>query len=127
MIKFEHTVFALPFALIGTLLAGRGLPTWWQFGWILSAMIGARSAAMAFNRIVDLQFDRLNPRTRDRALPSGLLSLTFAAGFTLCMSALFIIAAAQLNPLCFYLSFPTLAILFVYSFTKRFTSLSHLF
>ncbi|PYS45911.1 MAG: 4-hydroxybenzoate octaprenyltransferase, partial [Acidobacteria bacterium] len=127
MIKFEHTVFALPFALIGTLLAGHGLPTKWQTAWILAAMVGARSAAMAFNRIVDLRYDRMNPRTRDRALPRGLLSLRFAAGFTFGMSALFIVAAAQLNPLCFYLSFPTLAILFLYSYTKRFTSLSHLF
>src|SRR5215467_6077427 len=127
MIKFEHTIFALPFALIGTLLAGRGLPSWWQLGWILAAMVGARSAAMTFNRIVDLRYDRLNPRTCDRALPAGLLSLPFAVGFTLCMSALFVLAAAQLNSLCLYLSFPTLAILFLYSYTKRFTAFSHVF
>jgi len=127
MIKFEHTVFALPFALIGTLLASRGLPAVWQIGWILAAMVGARSAAMTFNRIVDLGYDRMNPRTRNRALPKGLISPRFAAVFTLGMSALFILAAAQLNLLCFYLSFPTLGILFLYSYTKRFTSLSHLF
>jgi 4-hydroxybenzoate polyprenyltransferase len=127
MIKFEHTVFALPFALIGTLLAGPGLPTWWQTGWILVAMVGARSAAMAFNRIVDFRYDRLNPRTQDRALPKGLLSWQFATGFTLVMSALFVLAAAELNALCLYLSVPTLAILFLYSYTKRFTSFSHLF
>jgi 4-hydroxybenzoate polyprenyltransferase len=127
MIKFEHTVFALPFALIGTLLAGNGLPTLWQFGWIVSAMVGARSAAMTFNRIVDLRFDRQNPRTQDRALPKGLVSIPFATAFTILMSALFILSAAQLNRLCLYLSVPTLGILFFYSFTKRFTSLSHLF
>src|SRR5262245_428614 len=126
MIKFEHTVFALPFALIGALLASNGLPSWWQLVWIIVAMAGARSAAMAFNRIVDLYYDQLNPRTRDRALPSGLLTRGFAVAFTFSMSVLFFIAAAQLNPLCLYLSFPTLAILFFYSYTKRFTTLSHL-
>jgi 4-hydroxybenzoate polyprenyltransferase len=127
MIKFEHTVFALPFALIGTLLAGAGLPTWWQVGWILTAMVGARSAAMAFNRIVDLRYDRLNPRTNDRALPKGALSRRFAIAFTLTMSGLFVLAAAELNVLCFYLSLPVLGILFLYSYTKRFTTFSHLF
>jgi 4-hydroxybenzoate polyprenyltransferase len=126
MVKFEHTVFALPFALIGALLASGGLPSGWQLGWILVAMVGARSAAMAFNRIVDIRFDRLNPRTQDRALPKGTLSVSFAVTFTGVMSALFVLAAWQLNPLCFYLSFPTLAILFFYSLTKRFTSWSHL-
>src|SRR5437667_8220323 len=126
MIKFEHTLFALPFAFIGALLARQGLPTLWQTFWILAAMVGARSAAMTFNRMADLQFDKLNPRTRDRALPRGTLSLQFAILFTIAMSLLFVIAAWQLNPLCFYLSLPTLAILFLYSYTKRFTSLSHL-
>ena len=125
MIKFEHTIFALPFALIGALLANGGIPSKWQLGWILTAMVGARSAAMTFNRIADINIDRLNPRTKDRALPSGMLSMTFAAGFTALMSALFIVAARQLNPLCFYLSFPALGILFLYSFTKRFTAWSH--
>ena len=127
MIKFEHTIFALPFAFIGALLAGHGLPSAWQIGWIVAAMVGARSAAMTFNRIVDLQYDRLNPRTEGRALPAGTLSMPFALAFTLLMAGLFVFSAAQLNPICFYLSFPTLAILLSYSYTKRFTSLSHLF
>ncbi|HLQ78735.1 MAG TPA: UbiA-like polyprenyltransferase [Terriglobia bacterium] len=127
MIKFEHTVFALPFALIGALLASHGLPSGRQIGWIVAAMVGARSAAMAFNRIVDVEFDRQNPRTRARALASGTLSRRFAVVFTVIMSALFVLTAYQLNPLCFYLSFPVLAILFFYSYTKRFTAWSHLF
>jgi len=127
MIKFEHTVFALPFALIGALLASHGLPSAHQIGWIIAAMIGARSAAMAFNRIVDVKFDRLNPRTKSRALPAGTLSRQFAICFTIAMSALFIGSAWQLNRVCFYLSFPTLGILFFYSLTKRFTAWSHLF
>jgi 4-hydroxybenzoate polyprenyltransferase len=126
MVKFEHTVFALPFAFIGALLARKGLPTLWQTGWILAAMVGARSAAMAFNRIADIQYDRLNPRTSERALPRGTISLRFAIAFTAVMSVLFVFSARQLNELCFYLSFPTLAILFVYSYTKRFTTLSHI-
>lgn len=126
MIKFEHTVFALPFALIGALLARRGLPTVWQTGWIIAAMVGGRSAAMTFNRIADLRYDRLNPRTSARALPLGSLSLHFAVVFTIIMSGLFILSAWQLNLLCFYLSFPTLAILLSYSYTKRFTTLSHI-
>ena len=126
MIKFEHTLFALPFAFIGALLARKGLPTLSQTIWILAAMVGARSSAMTFNRMADFHFDKLNPRTRDRALPRGILSMQFAAAFTITMSLLFVFAARQLNPLCFYLSLPTLAILFLYSYTKRFTSLSHL-
>jgi 4-hydroxybenzoate polyprenyltransferase len=126
MIKFEHTVFALPFAFIGALLAGRGLPTLWQFVWIVTAMVGGRSAAMTFNRIADLQYDKMNPRTSGRALPQGSLSVQFAVLFTVGMSALFIFSAWQLNALCFYLSFPTLAILLLYSYTKRFTALSHI-
>jgi 4-hydroxybenzoate polyprenyltransferase len=126
MIKFEHTVFALPFAFIGALLAGKGLPAGWQIGWIVAAMVGARSAAMAFNRIADAHYDKLNPRTSSRALPSGSLSLQFAIMFTVAMSGLFIFSAWELNSLCFFLSFPTLAILLGYSYTKRFTSLSHL-
>ena len=127
MIKFEHTVFALPFAFIGALLAGRGLPTGWQIFWIVAAMIGARSSAMTFNRIVDLQFDEKNPRTQARALAAGTLSIPFAVAFTAITSGLFIFSASRLNPVCFYLSLPTLAILFFYSYTKRFTMLSHLF
>src|SRR5882672_5386758 len=127
MIKFEHTIFALPFALIGALLASHGLPTGRQIGWILAAMVGARSAAMAFNRIVDVRFDRMNPRTASRALPAGTLSRRFAVVFTVAMSALFVLSAWQLNPLCFYLSFPLLGVLLLYSYTKRFTVFSHLF
>jgi 4-hydroxybenzoate polyprenyltransferase len=126
MIKFEHTLFALPFAFIGALLGRKGLPSAWQFMWIVLAMVGGRSAAMTFNRIVDLRYDRLNPRTSGRALPRGTLSIQFAVAFTVAMAALFILSAWQLNPLCFYLSFPTLAILLSYSYTKRFTSLSHI-
>jgi 4-hydroxybenzoate polyprenyltransferase len=126
MIKFEHTVFALPFAFIGALLAAKGLPTAWQVGWIVAAMVGARSAAMTFNRIADFQYDKLNPRTSGRALPCGNLSMQFAVVFTIAMSALLVFSAWQLNRLCFYLSFPTLAILLLYSYTKRFTSFSHI-
>jgi 4-hydroxybenzoate polyprenyltransferase len=126
MIKFEHTVFALPFAFLGAILAGRRLPTIGQTCWIVAAMVGARSAAMAFNRIADLRYDRLNPRTRERALPNGALSIEFAVLFTMAMSVLFVFSARQLNSLCFYLSFPTLVILLLYSYTKRFTTLSHL-
>jgi 4-hydroxybenzoate polyprenyltransferase len=125
MIKFEHTVFALPFALIGALLASGGLPTAWQLGWIVVAMVGARSAGMAFNRLADIHFDRLNPRTRGRALANGTLTVQFAIVFTVVMSGLFVLSAWELNPLCFYLSFPTLGVLFFYSYTKRFTALSH--
>jgi len=127
MIKFEHTVFALPFALIGALLASHGVPSRRQLGWIVVAMVGARSAAMTFNRIVDAAFDRNNPRTRNRALAAGTLSREFALVFTAVMSGLLVLAARQLNPLCFYLSFPLLGVLFFYSYTKRFTALSHLF
>jgi 4-hydroxybenzoate polyprenyltransferase len=126
MIRFEHTIFALPFAFIGALLARNGLPTVGQVTWIVAAMVGARSSAMAFNRIADVRYDKLNPRTSSRALPRGTLSLQFAIVFTIVMSCLFIFAAWQLNSLCFYLSFPTLAILLLYSYTKRFTALSHL-
>ncbi len=125
MIKFEHTIFSLPFAFIGALLARKGLPTAWQLTWIVFALIGGRSAAMTFNRIADVRYDRSNPRTRKRALPQGTLSMGFAVVFTIAMSLLFVFAAWQLNSLCFYLSFPTLAILLLYSYTKRFTWLSH--
>jgi 4-hydroxybenzoate polyprenyltransferase len=126
MIKFEHTLFALPFAFIGALLARKGIPTAWQAAWIIAAMVGGRSAAMTFNRIADFQYDKSNPRTSGRALPRGTLSMQFAVAFTIAMSALFVFSAWQLNWLCFYLSFPTLAILLLYSYTKRFTSLSHI-
>jgi len=126
MIQIEHSVFALPFAMIGALLAARGWPTGPQILWIVVAMIGARSAAMSFNRLIDRHIDARNPRTAQRALPAGLLSTQFVAGFALLASALLVFAAYQLNPLAFRLSPVALAVLFVYSYTKRFTVFSHL-
>ncbi|MGQ9489087.1 MAG: UbiA-like polyprenyltransferase [Armatimonadota bacterium] len=126
MIKFEHTVFALPFALLSALLAARGLPEWRTLGWILVAMVGARSAAMAFNRIADLHYDALNPRTASRALPRGLLTVGQVAVFTAVSAAVFMFAAWQLNPLCFALSPVALLWILGYSYTKRFTAFSHL-
>jgi 4-hydroxybenzoate polyprenyltransferase len=128
MIKFEHSVFALPFALVGALLAARaqgGLPTWRQILWIVVAMVGARSAAMTMNRIADREYDRRNPRTANRALPTGELSVGFAWAFTILASAVLVIAAWQLNRLALELSPVALLILFFYSYTKRFTSWSH--
>ena len=125
MIKFEHSVFALPFALTGALLAVRGLPSWRQIFWIVVAMVGARSAAMTFNRIADLKLDALNPRTKSRPLPTGQLSLGFAVGFTVLACGVLVLAARQLNPLAFKLSPVAIALLFGYSYTKRFTWLSH--
>ena len=132
MIKFEHSVFALPFALTGALLAARyagpapAWPTWRQIGWIILAMVGARSAAMTMNRIADLHYDRQNPRTQNRALVTGALSLQFAWVFTLLAAAALVVAAWQLSLLALKLSPVALAILFSYSYTKRFTSWSHL-
>ena len=126
MIQIEHSVFALPFAMIGALLAARGWPTGPQILWIVVAMIGARSAAMSFNRLIDRHIDACNPRTAQRAVPAGLLSTQFVAGFALLASALLVFAAYQLNPLAFRLSPVALAVLFVYSYTKRFTVFSHL-
>jgi 4-hydroxybenzoate polyprenyltransferase len=134
MIKFEHSVFALPFALTGALLAARashqpphGWPSVWQIFWIVVAMVAARSAAMTVNRIVDLRYDRENPRTAQRALATGALSLNFAWLFTLAAVAIFFVAAWRLNPLALKLAPLAVAILFFYSFTKRFTNWSHLF
>jgi 4-hydroxybenzoate polyprenyltransferase len=137
MIKFEHSIFALPFALTGALLAWRDWtahansgPATWRFPgtilWIIAAMVCARSAAMGFNRLVDARIDARNPRTKMRQLPAGLLSSGFAWGFVIATSILFVAAASQLNSLCFKLSPLALAIVFFYSFTKRFTSFSHL-
>ena len=129
MIKFEHSVFALPFALTGALLAFRETgyqPTAVKILWIVVAMVGARSAAMAFNRLVDDRIDARNPRTRMRHLPAGLLSRGFAWGFVAVSAAVFFLAAGALNPLCLRLAPVALAIVFFYSFTKRFTSFSHL-
>jgi len=128
MIKFEHSVFALPFALVGALLAAReggGLPSWRQILWIVVAMVGARSAAMTMNRIADVEYDRRNPRTANRALPAAELSVGFAWAFTILASAVLVVAAWQLNRLAFELSPVALAILFFYSYTKRFTAWSH--
>ena len=131
MIKFEHSVFALPFALTGALLAARwtlhSWPSLRQVLWIIVAMVAARSAAMTMNRIVDLRFDRENPRTKQRALPTGALTLQFAWLFTVVAVALFFTAAWQLNPFALKLAPLAIAILFFYSFTKRFTNWSHLF
>ncbi|HET7840825.1 MAG TPA: UbiA-like polyprenyltransferase [Terriglobia bacterium] len=126
MIKFEHSIFALPFALTGAMLAAKGLPTWRQIFWLVVAMVGARSAAMAFNRIADLKYDALNPRTQMRALPKGELSVRFTAAFTAVSCALLVVAAWQLNPLALKLSPLAIALLLGYSYTKRFTSISHL-
>jgi 4-hydroxybenzoate polyprenyltransferase len=126
MIKIEHTLFALPFAFLGAVLAARGLPAVHQILWIVVAMVGARSAAMAFNRLVDRQFDAANPRTKMRAIPAGLLSAQFVAVFTVASSALFFLAAFMLNRLTLILSPVALGSVLLYSYTKRFTSLSHL-
>lgn len=131
MIKFEHSVFALPFALTGALLAWRqrgfgGTDALEKLFLIIAAMVTARSAAMAFNRLLDADIDAANPRTRLRHIPAGLLSKRFAWGFLISMSVAFIGASALLGPLCFALSPVALAIVFAYSFTKRFTSYSHL-
>jgi 4-hydroxybenzoate polyprenyltransferase len=126
MIKFEHTLFALPFAGIAAIVAVDGLPTWPQIGWLLAAMVGARSSAMTVNRLVDCPYDRLNPRTAGRALPAGLLTKRFAWGVTACSTAVFLLAAAQLSRLALLLAPAALLVIWGYSFTKRFTSLSHL-
>ncbi len=126
MIKIEHTLFALPFAFLGAVLAAQGLPTGHQILWITVAMVGARSAAMAFNRLVDREFDAANPRTQARALPAGLLSARFVALFTAVSSALFFLATYMLNRLTLLLAPVALASVLLYSYTKRFTALSHL-
>lgn len=126
MIKFEHTLFALPFALIGMVLAADGWPSGRVFGWILVAMVGARSAAMGFNRLVDRQIDAANPRTASRALPAGLVSPAFVALFVAGSLAVLVLAAWQLNPMCVKLVLVAIPVLLGYSFTKRFTWVSHL-
>jgi 4-hydroxybenzoate polyprenyltransferase len=127
MIKIEHTLFALPFAFMGALLAARGLPDGLTIFWILVAMVGARSAAMAFNRLVDRDYDAKNPRTASRAIPAGLISVGFVRSFTLVTSLLLVLAAWQLNPLALALSPIALGIVFLYSYTKRFTHWCHAF
>jgi len=126
MIKWEHSVFALPFALCGAMLAAGGFPTLHQLLWIVVAMVAARSAAMAFNRWADATIDAANPRTSTRALPAGHLSPAFAVTFVLVTSAVFVLAASQLNRLALWLSPVALAVLLLYSYTKRFTRWSHL-
>jgi 4-hydroxybenzoate polyprenyltransferase len=126
MIKWEHSIFALPFAMCGAMLAAQGWPTRWQVLWIVVCMVSARSAAMAFNRVVDAAIDGANPRTSARALPAGLLSRGFVIAFIVIWCAIFVFAAAQLNRLTLYLSPVALAVVLFYSYTKRFTRLSHL-
>lgn len=126
MIKFEHTLFALPFAFLGAVLAADGLPTVWQIVWIIAAMVGARSAAMSFNRIIDRNFDAENPRTAQRELPSGKLSVSFAWTFFAASVALFLLASYELNRLTLLLSPIALLSVLGYSYAKRFTNFSHL-
>ncbi len=126
MIKWEHSIFALPFALCGAMLAANGLPTVTQLVWIIVAMVTARSAAMAFNRLADATIDGANPRTQTRALPAGILTPGFVSTFVLVSCALFIFAASQLNRLTLMLSPVALAVVLLYSYTKRFTRWSHL-
>jgi 4-hydroxybenzoate polyprenyltransferase len=126
MIKWEHSIFALPFALTAALLAAQGLPPWRTLGWILVAMVAARSCAMAFNRWADADLDAANPRTSTRAIPAGLLSRQFVLGFTVATGAIFVVAAAELNRLTLYLSPVVLLVLLGYSYLKRLTRWSHL-
>jgi len=126
MIKIEHTLFALPFAFLGAVLAARGVPSLWQIVWIVAAMVGARSTAMAFNRIADRDYDARNPRTKMRAIPAGTLSVAFVGAFTIFSATIFFIAAAMLNRLTLYLSPVALASVLLYSYTKRWTLLSHM-
>ena len=126
MIKIEHTLFALPFALLGAVAAARGIPEAWTLLWITVAMVGARSAAMAFNRLVDRHYDAANPRTATRALPAGDVSVAFVRAFTIVSVAVFVAAAAMLNWLTLALAPVALFSVLGYSFTKRFTSMAHL-
>jgi 4-hydroxybenzoate polyprenyltransferase len=126
MIKWEHSIFALPFALCGAMLAAGGMPAAAKLAWIILCMVSARSAAMAFNRIADAQIDAANPRTAARAIPAGALSLKFAAIFVAVTCAIFVLGAARLNRVTLYLSPLALAIVLLYSYTKRFTRWSHL-
>ncbi len=126
MIKWEHSIFALPFALCGAMLAAQGLPAAHQIIWIIIAMVAARSAAMSFNRLADVSIDAANPRTRSRALPAGTLTRNFVTSFVIVSSAIFVLAAWELNRLAFLLSPVALAVLLLYSYTKRWTRWSHL-
>jgi 4-hydroxybenzoate polyprenyltransferase len=126
MIKWEHSIFALPFAFCGAFLAAGGIPSWRQLGWIIVAMVAARSAAMAFNRLADASIDAANPRTQARALPAGTLSKEFVALFVVTSCAVFVLAAWQLNRVTLLLSPVALAVVLLYSYTKRVTRWSHL-
>jgi 4-hydroxybenzoate polyprenyltransferase len=126
MIKFPHTIFALPFAFTGALLAAGGMPTSRQMFWIMMAMVGARTAAMGLNRLIDAEIDARNPRTAGRAIPAGLIGKGTVAGFVFLSVLLLLGAAAELNPLCLYLSPVALFFLALYSYCKRFTALAHL-
>ncbi|MGO9127245.1 MAG: UbiA-like polyprenyltransferase [Terriglobales bacterium] len=126
MIKWEHSIFVLPFALCGAMLAAKGLPDGHQLAWIIAAMVSARSAAMAFNRLADASIDAANPRTQTRVLPAGALTPAFVATFVCVSCAVFVLAASRLNRLSLMLSPVALAILLLYSYTKRFTRWSHL-
>jgi len=126
MIKWEHSIFALPFALCGAMLAANGLPALHQLAWIIVAMVAARSAAMAFNRLADISMDAANPRTRTRALPAKDLTPQFVSSFVVVSCAIFVFAASQLNRLALLLSPVALAVVLLYSYTKRFTRWSHL-
>src|SRR5579862_507506 len=126
MIKWEHSIFALPFALCGAMLAANGLPGGQQLLWIIVAMVSARSAAMAFNRLADASIDAANPRTQTRALPAGALTPAFVATFVVVSCALFVLAASRLTHLALLLSPVALAVVLLYSYTKRFTRWSHL-
>jgi 4-hydroxybenzoate polyprenyltransferase len=126
MIKWEHSIFALPFALCAAMLAAGGMPTVSKLGWIVLCMVSARSAAMAFNRITDARIDAANPRTAMRAIPAGTLSQRFATVFVLVACLLFVLGAAELNRATLYLSPVALAVVLLYSYTKRFTRWSHL-
>ncbi|MFT5232239.1 MAG: 4-hydroxybenzoate polyprenyltransferase [Candidatus Krumholzibacteriia bacterium] len=126
LIKFEHTIFALPFALTSLLVASSGQPEWETVLWVVVAMVGARSAAMAFNRLVDAKLDAANPRTADRHIPSGAVSVGGASAFVVLSASLLVLAAWQLNPLCFYLSPVALGVALGYSYFKRFSAAAHL-
>ncbi len=125
MIKFSHTIFALPFALTGALLAAQGLPTWQQIFWIVMAMVGARTAAMGLNRVIDAEIDGENPRTKGRAIPAGLLGKGTVILFIVLAILLMLYAASRLNPLCLKLAPVALFFLVLYSYCKRFTALAH--
>ncbi|RJP30470.1 MAG: 4-hydroxybenzoate octaprenyltransferase [Candidatus Omnitrophota bacterium] len=125
LVRFAHTIFALPFAFMSALVAANGIPSTRTLGWILFCMVTARTSAMTFNRIADRELDRANPRTQTRHLPAGHVSLTEAIMLWLFSSTLFVFGAWMLNPLCFALSFPTLVIICGYSYFKRFSSFSH--